>query len=215
MTATDILHASTLQTTLATLEAKRIQKHLRSVLKNLSNKDTSHLSKQLNGKRKETLRNLESYIEQAEFPLNETSYKRHPIFKDAHGHYCAMGYLLHMDGRDDIVDEIQACNNLVYIDDIAQPKYLSAFAALGLTKEEAAQVQPSYGFYPDPPTPAPIENEFINVIILVLFVLLHTFTFFFIKELNMTRAQKVLLFLSILSGALLITFIGLAIIHPS
>lgn len=199
-------YQSRLSNILASVEARRIKKHLRNVHRSLSKTNDSCLSAEFASRRRKTLQQLDDYIEQAQFPINNESYRRHPIFVDSYGNRCAMGYLLHANGRDDLVDEVSANDNLVQVEAINDQKYLNAFAALGLTKEHAAQIQPGYGWMP--PEHPPAENEHTRIIIIALYLALQVLALFFVKSLNMTKSQKVFLFLTILLATSLMTFIG-------
>ena len=204
-------HQSRLSNTLANIETRRIKKHLRHAHRSLSRVNGSRLSAEFTSRRRRTLQQLNDYIEQAQFPINNQSHRRHPIFVDSYGNRCAMAHLLHVNGRDDLVDEISANNNLVKVDAMNDQKYLNAFAAIGLTKEHAAQIQPGYGWLP-PQEPPAAENEYTRVIVIALYCALQMFALLFVKSLNMSKSQKVFLFLTILLATSLVTFIGWSLI---
>ena len=202
------LRASSLANIKENIETRRIKKHLNSVLSYLEKREYHpDLSLEQNKKRKETLKNLQKYIMLGEFPKNHVSLRRLPVFKDEAGNYCAVGYLLHKNGRDDLVDEIQATNNYVYVEDITQMRYLSAINGLGLTKEEAARVQPGYGWDPYPADTNNETLEFVRLIAVSLYILFQLFSLLLIRQLNMTTKQKTYSFLVLITGSTLILMI--------
>src|SRR5690606_21976884 len=103
---------------------------------------------------------LRRYRAQGTFPVNTYAYgEKMPIFRDAAGTLCAMGYLVHESGRSDLVDGIVEGMNFAYIHEMA-PSLEGWLASEGLTAEEAALVQPS-NYNPPigrPPVPPIVIN---------------------------------------------------------
>jgi hypothetical protein len=71
--------------------------------------------------------------------------RRVPVFKDTEGTPCAMAYLIEMSGNQDLVDSVAAIDNHVLINSIQNGPVFDWIANSGLTKVEAARIQPSYG----------------------------------------------------------------------
>lgn len=120
-----------------------------------------------------TLDLLRDYSEREQYPNNDRFAKRTPFFRGENGNLCAMGYLLWHSGERDLVNAIAASNNNIYVKDIHDTRTLSAIAALGLTKEEAALIQPTYGWgdgaFPSPtltPPPPPSAAEIVLGVLL-------------------------------------------------
>ena len=93
---------------------------------------------------------LQQYASRGLFPINEGQSDRAvPIFVDQQKTHCAVGYLMHVDGHDSAVAEVVAANNLVQVMD-AKLAGLSDWVRMsGLTREEAALIQPAYPFPAD------------------------------------------------------------------
>lgn len=183
------------------IEQARIKKHLNYTLKKLQKVDAGKLPANEQATRQRTLDNLQHYIQLAEFPVNSRSLRRHPIFVDQYGNYCAVGYLLHAAGYDDIVDEIQQTNNLVQIDDIQNPRYIDAITSLGITMEEAAQIQPGYNWQnPVPVEPAPDYTPILSIVALTLYIIMQIFLLRFITRLNISNKQKGRLVIAYITG---------------
>jgi hypothetical protein len=77
-----------------------------------------------------------------------------PIFVDSHDTACAVGHLMRLSGWKREVASIRLNNNLVYVADIATGSVARWILTSGLTLEEAALIQPSYGaIVVQPPMP--------------------------------------------------------------
>ena len=88
---------------------------------------------------------LRDYMDRGRFPLNEgQSPDAVPIFVDRHGTHCAVGHLMHSDGKDAEVAQIVNTNNLVRILSVDGGGLVRWIRTSGLTQEEAAMIQPTY-----------------------------------------------------------------------
>ena len=93
------------------------------------------------------IKRLRDYMNRGLFPLNEgQSSSAVPIFVDRHDTHCAVGHLMHSDGKDSEVAGIVKANNLVRILNVdgADDALAQWIRTSGLTKEEAAMIQPGY-----------------------------------------------------------------------
>lgn len=125
-------------------ERKRIKLHLMTAEQELRSVDTSHLNDELNGNRRRMLALLNEYWKKEEFPIN-TDYKiRTPQIRDRYGTPCAMAYLLERSGHTELVNLLASQNNLVYIDDVKNGPLISWLERFGVSKQEAARIQPQY-----------------------------------------------------------------------
>jgi hypothetical protein len=89
---------------------------------------------------------LVAYRNRGQFPLNEGQASHAvPIFVDEHDTACAVGQLMRQSGRDREVSGIRDANNLVYVPDVAEGPLVAWTLKSGITLEEAALIQPSYG----------------------------------------------------------------------
>jgi hypothetical protein len=88
---------------------------------------------------------LRVYRDAGRFPENDTFSVATPFFVDHRGVRCAMGELLHLSGRDDIVRDVRDTRNNAYIAELVDdPRLVAWLDSVGLTAAEAARVQPSY-----------------------------------------------------------------------
>ncbi len=143
--AQPIQPSSFLKRILARLEKFRVQNHLRIVENELRRKDVSHLSPILQERRAQNLDRLHDYWSKGIFPKNTdfaNSYM--PYFKDDSGTPCAMAYLIEQSGARGLVSAVSTQNNHVFINDIQDGPVMAWINASGLTKAEAARVQPGY-----------------------------------------------------------------------
>lgn len=128
------------------LEKKRIQNHLRYTEISLRNVNTSNLSDNLKIRRQKHLDVLHNYWVKGIFPKNtDFSDRREPYFVDKFGTYCAMAFLIAESGKKNIVKKVVKENNNIRIDDINGGPVLDFITKSGLSKKEAALIQPSYG----------------------------------------------------------------------
>lgn len=128
-------------------EVARIQAHLAAVERELLARDVSHLSAGQRAERERHIRVLREYRERGVFPHNhDFPDRRVPYFVDDHGTLCAMAYLISRSGRDDLVERVAATRNNAYVPELAgDPALVAWLHAAGLSAEEAARIQPTYG----------------------------------------------------------------------
>jgi hypothetical protein len=139
-------HLSFFEKIFARIEWFRIKNHLRIVEKELRRKNVNHLSFELQQKRAKNLDRLHTYWTNGLYPINrDFADRRVPYFKDAVGTPCAMAYLIEQSGHQDLVNAVTKSNNHVYIDNIYDGPIIEWINKSGLTKTEAARVQPTYG----------------------------------------------------------------------
>jgi hypothetical protein len=148
------------------IERERIARHLAEVESELRTLPVGHLDADRRRNRARHIEVLAEYRERGVFPRNlHFPGELVPYFVDDRGVHCAVGYLIHRDGRDDIVHRIAAERNNATIAELADDAELLAWLdEAGLTPAEAARIQPMYcapgteccGMYPCPVTePAP------------------------------------------------------------
>jgi hypothetical protein len=131
-------------------EVLRIQTHLAFVEALLRSVDTRHWPDALREKRAQQLDRLRDYREAGVFPRNTEFAGRRPIFIDAEGRLCAVGYLIAQDAGLDLARAVDAEYHAGYVLDMDAEAVQAWIAQSGLTAEECAMIQPAYA----PPTPA-------------------------------------------------------------
>jgi hypothetical protein len=93
------------------------------------------------------MRRLALYRDRGLFPQNEGQADHAvPIFVDRHDTACAVGQLMRFSGQQESVADIERDNNLVYVPDAGDSAIARWVLDSGLTLEEAALIQPGYGF---------------------------------------------------------------------
>lgn len=111
----------------------------------IKNQDTSYLNYSEKQNRIQTLKFLRKYWKKEQFPLNTTYAKRIPQIKDAKGTMCALAYILHNSGEQSTVKDLARNNNYVLVNDVPDDHNLMGIIAeKGISKREAAKIQPSY-----------------------------------------------------------------------
>lgn len=128
-----------------TSEEVRIKTHLEYVIDLLKEEDTSGLSASQIENRRKMIALLEDYKEAGVFPKNRYFETRRPVFIDEDGNLCAVGYLIAQTKGIEVAKEINSDHKYDLINDI-DPKLINEWLAEnGLTKNEAAMIQPMYG----------------------------------------------------------------------
>ena len=130
----------------STDEKSRIQTHLSYVESLLRARETNHLTPDQQRKRSATLDLLKQYAEAGNFPSNlDYPDERRPCFIDRDGNICAVGFLVAETAGIDVAEEINSKHQYDFLLDMKE-KVLSDWAEEnGLTLEECALIQPSYG----------------------------------------------------------------------
>lgn len=90
------------------------------------------------------LDHLRDYRQRGRFPTNEQSRDRVPCFVGANGKPCAMAYLLEQDDREDLVAAVMAADPTVRFEDVDDGPLVDWVEEQGLTRDEAARIQPTY-----------------------------------------------------------------------
>lgn len=102
---------------------------------------------------------LREYRERGVFPRNHRVLGRTPTFIDEAGRACAVGYLMQRSGYRDLASTIARTDNHVYVEHIERGPALDWILFSGLTQDECATIQPSYGFMQRPHDPTERERE--------------------------------------------------------
>jgi hypothetical protein len=133
-------------------EVPRIRKHLLGVENQLRLAAHSSWSVSQRDHRNALLDSLHGYAKRGRFPQNPVHNGRlNPIFIDSNGIACAVGYLMIVSGHGEIARDIAASQNRAYLRDIKDKRVQPWADSMGLTPEECARIQPSYGgeYYPN------------------------------------------------------------------
>lgn len=106
--------------------------------------------------RRDVLDTLQAYIELGAFPRNEAVPGRAPRFVDDEGVHCAVAFLLQQTGERALVADIDARHEYDVVAAFDAPALLPWADAHGMTVDELALIQPTYGW--DPPHPEPVRE---------------------------------------------------------
>jgi hypothetical protein len=124
----------------------RISTHLEYVENLLRNKDVSNLSADLKIKRNHLLDLLHNYWMNGKFPKNyDYADQRKPCFIDKDGNICAVGYLVEQTTSRQLANEINSKHKYDDLLAMNSPTVDKWVLTSGLTKEECAMIQPTYG----------------------------------------------------------------------
>jgi hypothetical protein len=137
------LHA-TLRVVLAWLTRHRVREHLRRTERALRVADTSHLDEERHRRRMAALDALRAYRQQGAVPTNRSVPERAPQFVGADGVPCAVAAMLRADGRTELVERVAATDNAVRLEDVEDGPLVEWLDETGLTRAEAARIQPTY-----------------------------------------------------------------------
>ncbi len=132
-------------------EALRLRTHLSHVEQILRSRNTDHLSTELKEKRSDLLDLLHQYWNAGIFPRNyDHPDQRRPCFIDRDGNICAVGFLVEKTAGREAAEQINARHQYDLITDMDLARLDDWIAGSGLTLEECAMIQPTYGYYPYP-----------------------------------------------------------------
>jgi len=134
---------------LTTDEDLRIKTHFEYVENLLRQKEMPGLSPELRQKRKLLLDLLHNYQAKGIFPRNyDYKSNREPCFIDKENRICAVGYLIEKTVGRKIAEDINRKHKYDRILAMNDKTVDSWIEASGLSKEEVAMIQPTYGFQP-------------------------------------------------------------------
>jgi hypothetical protein len=132
-----------------TSEVLRIQTHLSYVEELLREKATYHLNKKQKNKRAAVLDLLNKYWTTGIFPKNYNfEGTRRPCFIDRDGNICAVGYLVEKTAGRKVAEQINKTHQYDYLLDMNEEVIENWANEHGLTLQECAMIQPSYGYLP-------------------------------------------------------------------
>jgi hypothetical protein len=125
-------------------EALRMHVHLEYVRELLGARPATR--PELEARRAELLGYLDDYIAKRITPKNTYTTWRNPVFIDADGNICAVGYLIERSTGRAVAEKIAAEHRLDYLEEIAaaMPEVAAWIASSGLTLDELASIQPGY-----------------------------------------------------------------------
>jgi len=130
-------------------EQLRIQTHLFYTEQLLRNIDPATLTSSQKEKRSFILDLLHQYALAGRFPVNrDYPGERRPCFIDDDGSICAVGYLVEQTKGRELAEAINAIHQYDFLLDMKEPAINEWANDYGLTVEECAMIQPTYGYYP-------------------------------------------------------------------
>lgn len=146
----------------STAEVLRIQTHLMFVEKELRNKNVFGLTKKQKRNREKVLNLLHQYWLKGVFPSNyDYPEERKPCFIDRNGKICAVGYLVEKTAGRNVVEKINANHQYEFIEEMNEKIVVEWAKEYGLTLEECALIQPTYGGMPtDKTVEMPIRTSY-------------------------------------------------------
>jgi hypothetical protein len=137
----------------ATNEQMRIQTHLSYAEQLLRLATVAGLTTSQQVNRMVILDFLHEYLLAGNFPTNrDYPGERRPCFIDADGTICAVGYLIEQTKGRQLAEAINAKHQYDFLLDMNEPAIEEWAVEFGLTLEECAMVQPTYGYPPVTPT---------------------------------------------------------------
>ena len=131
--------------TAETHEQLRIQTHLRYVEKLLKSRTPDSITQQLYPRRQHMISLLSQYIQQGIFPSQQAYRGRRPHFIDEQGRLCAVGSLVAKTTGLPLAQKINQRYAYHYLPDMQMPELNSWVKDSGLTVQELAMIQPTYG----------------------------------------------------------------------
>jgi hypothetical protein len=108
--------------------------------------DPASMRATLAARRKQHIDALRAYSDAGKFPRNRVAPGKLNVFRDEDGHLCAVANLVHLDGRDDLVDATAKSNNFVRVAEEQSGALHDWVLESGFTREEIAVIQEPYAF---------------------------------------------------------------------
>lgn len=121
-----------------------IAAHLMLVENTLRLRDVSTLTIAQQQHRKQLLDELHGYWQAGTFPINSYTNYKTPVFIDAQGTHCAVGYLMQQSGNDELAQRINRNEKFAYVKQIQTPGVKAWADEQGFTVDELAWIQPGY-----------------------------------------------------------------------
>jgi len=127
-------------------EQERIQIHLSYVEQLLRSVSTTNLDRNQQANRSSILDLLHQYWKAGIFPTNcDYPGERKPCFIDADGNICAVGYLIEKTKGRELAEAINAKYQYEFLLDMEERAIEEWACEFGLSLEECAMIQPTYG----------------------------------------------------------------------
>jgi hypothetical protein len=131
----------------------RIESHLAYVENLLRERSvghlTDHLTPEQQRRRAAALDHLRAYRETSVFPRNTVrSDTRTPVFIDADGRICAVGYLVEQTAGRRAAEQINARYQFAHVDEMELPWLHDWAQTYGFSVRELAMIQPGYDWHP-------------------------------------------------------------------
>jgi hypothetical protein len=124
-----------------------VRDHLHAAESILRERDVSSWSLDRRRRRELSLNALRSYWQEGDFPWDDDQLFDAPIFVDDDGTHCAVAEILRFNGKTELVDTVREIQNLGFVSDLAAiDGVMTGIEESGLDAEEAAFVQPRYGY---------------------------------------------------------------------
>ncbi|MGB1121834.1 MAG: VIT domain-containing protein, partial [Saprospiraceae bacterium] len=131
--------------TAQTSDILRLQTHLEYVERKLRNADISHLTAVQKRNRNHILNILNQYWKRGQFPKNDYFSTRKSVFIDRNGTHCAVGYLIKQTVGEAVSRQVNAKYQFASIYDIQMTELFTWANKYGLSIDECAMIQPTYG----------------------------------------------------------------------
>jgi len=142
-------------------EQLRIQTHLFYTEQLLRNIDPATLTSSQKEKRSFILDLLHQYALAGRFPVNrDYPGERRPCFIDEDENICAVGYLIEQTKGRELANVINSKHQYDFLSDMHEPAINDWANEYGLTIEECAMIQPTYGYFPATTVNAEIKTGY-------------------------------------------------------
>lgn len=126
-------------------EQEIITYHLQQVEKHLTQKNTAHLTKEVQQCRQEGIEVLHAYWKRGLYPKNNHFNYQIPFFIDEANTACAVGYIMQGTGNEALAQYIAETQNNAYVKQMVGDNIFEWANNYGFTVDELAWIQPAYG----------------------------------------------------------------------
>lgn len=134
---------------------------------------------------------LQDYWKAGMFPINtHKTARRTPVFIDDKGTYCAVGHLLAQTGYVGLASEINQDNKFVLVEKLNNRKAEAWLNKYGLSREEAALIQPGYGGFIIERVGYSAQDKILAIITLIASLLLLAFVVVALHLIKSTSTAK-------------------------
>ena len=195
-------------------ENLRIQTHLDYVEKLLRSRIPASIPAELYPRRQKMLALLHTYRQQGVFPTQQAYRGRRPHFIDEQSRLCAVGYLIAKTAGQGMAERINRQFSYAYLPEMNVPELQAWAEKSGLTLEELAMIQPTYGDHAGLSGPSYEQIMIVTLGLETTLLLFHILAEELISKETYQSLQVADVILTVTSGLMHLSLLASAVTAP-